>query len=103
MNQQNFMTVSWSNNSAMPPLPPYNVLKGGDNMDDKYVTRPEFNDAMNRIDKRFDDLDRKLDKNTDDIKLKFEQQKVWFFGTAISIVGAISAMIAIIGTLIKLI
>ncbi|QDR72952.1 hypothetical protein FOD75_07700 [Limosilactobacillus reuteri] len=88
----------------------YNNSSNGDarNMNIKCVTFKEFNYALNEINKRFDELDRKLDHNRHEniIKFekantKFEHQKVWFFGTAISIIGAISAIVAIIGTFLK--
>lgn len=57
---------------------------GGSGMD-KYVTHQEFNKSMQDINRRFDLLDAHLDT-------KFEQQKVWFYGTGISIVVAMIAV-----------
>lgn len=84
---------------------------GGEPPMAKYVTHEELelnNQKMLReMDKQFSSLDKKLDNmssNTDlkfeQINTKFEKQKVWFFGTAITI---ITATCTIIGFLIKFI
>lgn len=98
---------------------------GGEPPMAKYVTHEELelnNQKMLReMDKQFSSLDKKLDNmssNTDlkfeqvntkfeqvttkfeQVNTKFEKQKVWFFGTAITI---ITATCTIIGFLIKFI
>lgn len=65
---------------------------GGSYMDNHYVTHQELENALEKLmlknDNHFDKLESKID-------LKFEQNKVWFFITGISIVGAIAGVIAI--------
>ncbi len=91
---------------------------GGNNMDDKYVTHTELElsneKLLHHIDKRFNQLENKIDSNkanTDlkfetmntrfqEINTKFENQKVWFYVTAI---GIVTASCTIIGFLIKFI
>ncbi|WP_132981268.1 hypothetical protein [Pediococcus pentosaceus] len=64
---------------------------GGSGMD-KYVTHQEFNKSMQDINRRFDLLDAHLDTKFEKINTKFEQQKVWFYGTGISIIVAMIAV-----------
>lgn len=116
MDQKNSITISWADSNDVPPLPPYNKLKGGENMENKYVTHTELelsnekllrsmDEHFKRIDNHFNQLEKKMDANKADTDLKFEQvntkfekQKVWFYGTAI---GIVTATCTIVGFLIK--
>lgn len=62
---------------------------GNQNMDNKYVTHKEFNNAMQNIDKRFDHID-----------IKFAEQNLSLYKAMVS-VGL--GIIAILGFLITLI
>ncbi len=89
MDQKNSITISWDDSNDVPPLPPYNKLKGGENMNNKFVTHKEFYDAVHNIDKHFDHIDT-----------KFAEQTLGLYKMMISI-GL--GVIAILGFLITLV
>lgn len=83
-------------NDNVTPFPKHikqgNQSGGGNGMD-KYVTHQEFDKAMQDLNHSFDLLDAHLDTKFEQVNTKFEKQKVWFYGTGISIVLAMIAIV----------
>ncbi|GEK28479.1 hypothetical protein [Furfurilactobacillus siliginis] len=62
---------------------------GSDMHNNDYVTHSELNSAVDKLSHKIDLLDAHIDT-------KFEKQKVWFYGTGISVVVAIIGILKFI-------
>lgn len=65
---------------------------GGGNMA-KYVTHEELNHAVDRLSDKMDLMESHIDTKFEQVNTKFANQKVWFYGTAISIILATIAIV----------
>jgi len=75
---------------------------GGSSMNKDYVTHEELNHAIDHLSDKLDLMEAHIDNKFEQVNIKFEQvntkfeqvntkfatQKVWFYGTAISIILA---------------
>lgn len=68
---------------------------GGSSMNKDYVTHEELNHAIDHLSDKLDLMEAHIDNKFEQVNTKFEQvntkfatQKVWFYGTAISIILA---------------
>ncbi|GEK28868.1 hypothetical protein [Furfurilactobacillus siliginis] len=62
---------------------------GGGTMDNRHVTHEELDHAIDKVSDKIDLLSAHIDT-------KFEKQKNWFYGTGISIVVAVIAVLTYI-------
>lgn len=59
----------------------------------KYVTHEELNHAVDRLSDKMDLMESHIDTKFEQVNTKFANQKVWFYGTAISIILATIAIV----------
>ncbi|WP_282801248.1 hypothetical protein [Secundilactobacillus kimchicus] len=67
--------------------------KGGGNNMNKYVTHEELDHVVDRLSDKIDLMESHIDAKFEQVNTKFANQKVWFYGTAISIIVATIAIV----------